>query len=496
MRRCGRAVAGAGVAGPGVAGGGSGRSVRPGGAAASDRRWRATRVILASLLAVAGLAACGGGGDGGDARGACDPRLLRELKAPVTIRFWHIMQRVNLTELRRQVRAFEAANPKIRVKLVNQAAYPELFEKFKAGLTSGDLPDVAQFEETTVQQLIDSRATVPVDACVQADRYPLDDFIPRTLEYYTVRGVLHAMPWPVSNPILIYDRAKFARAGLDPANPPRTFEEVREASRRIVEAGAARHGIALRIEPYVNEFFFAKSGQQYVNNNGGRDGRATRATLDTPIGRQIWAWWKEMVDSGLALNTGGSPGNFDHLLAVGTGDAAMAIEASAALGSILDVLQSGQYPGVEIGTGPLPALRPGGGVPVGDGSLWLSKRSSPVKRAAAWAFIKFLEAPEQQASLAAATGYVPVRRSAVNLKQLQDFWAARPEFRAAYDQLLVPGGPSANGSVIGDYQGVRDAVREGLTALLTQGLSPAEALARTERAATRAIQEYNRRIGG
>jgi sn-glycerol 3-phosphate transport system substrate-binding protein len=457
------------------------------------RGWRAAVAAATAALVLGG---CGGGGDGAGQAGDCEPGAYREADGPVTVTFWHVQQRVNLEELRRQVRAFEAEHPKIRVRLVNQAGYQELFEKFKAGLTSGDLPDVAQFEETTVQQLIDSRATVPVAECVRADRYPLDDFIPRTIEYYTVRGTLHALPWPVSNPILIYDRAKFARAGLDPATPPRTFEEVRDASRRIIAAGAARHGIALRIEPYVNEFFFAKSGQPYVNNNGGRDGRATRATLDTPIGRQIWTWWKEMVDDGLALNTGGAPGNFDHLLAVGTGDAAMAIEASGALGPILDVLQSGQYPGVEIGTGPLPALRTGGGVPVGDGSLWLSKRSSPARRAAAWELIKFLEAPEQQAALAAATGYVPVRESATQLKVLQDFWAARPEFRTAYDQLLVPGGPAANGSVIGDYQGVRDAVREGLTAMLTRDIPPARALAQTERAATRAIREYNRRIGG
>ena len=66
----------------------------------------------------------------------------------------------NLTELERQIAAFEATQDKVRVNLVDQTGYRESFEKYKAGLSSGDLPDLGQFEETTVQQLLDSESTV------------------------------------------------------------------------------------------------------------------------------------------------------------------------------------------------------------------------------------------------------------------------------------------------------------------------------------------------
>jgi sn-glycerol 3-phosphate transport system substrate-binding protein len=253
--------------------------------------------------------------------------------------------------------------------------------------------------------------------------------------------------------------------------------------------------LALRVAPYFNEFFYAKAGQQYVNHDGGRSARATAARLDNETGREIWAWWKDMVDSGLALNTGSAEGNFDHLLAIGTGDAAMSIEASSALGTILQVLESGQYPGVKIGAAPLPSIREGGGVPVGDGSLWITNRTAPEKQAAAWEFAKFLVAPEQQASLAIATGYVPVRRSAAAMPSVQAFWAGQPAFKVAYDQLLQPGGPAADGSVIGNYQGVRNAVIDGITSMLTQNTSVRDALRATQSTADRAITEYNARVG-
>ena len=436
------------------------------------------------LVALAVGVACSGGGSTSEratSSSECPVEALANARGPVQITFWHTQQRANLTELQRQIAAFEASQSKVRVKLVDQTGYRESFEKFKAGLSSGDLPDLGQFEETTVQQLLDSQSTVPIGACVAADGYDTSDFLPRSLGYYTVRDTLRAMPWTVSNPMLLFDPGKLRAAGLDPDHPPTTFAELEQASRQIVERGVAKHGMALPARDYFLEFFYAKSGQSYVNNDGGRRARATSATLDNPTGLKIWSWWQRMVESGLALNTGAVEGNFDHLLAIPSGEAAMTIEASGAIGPINEVLKSGEYPGVTIAGGPLPSLTGSGGVPVGDASLWISKRSSPEKQAAAWELIKFLVAKDQIVGFATASGYVPIRRSAAASPAVQEFWAANPAYRVAYDQLLAPGGPAADGSVIGAYQGVRDAVRDGLVAMLGDGVSPEEALARAQR---------------
>jgi sn-glycerol 3-phosphate transport system substrate-binding protein len=458
---------------------------------------RARSLVTVGVVVALVLGACSGGGDNesSDAQAGCPLDALAKAKQPVEIRFWNVQQRANLDELNRQTALFNSSQSKVHVTLVNQAGYIESLQKYKAGLSNGDLPDLAQFEETSVQTLLDSQSTVTLQDCVDADHYDLSDYIPRTISYYTVDQKLRALPWPVSNPILLYDKSKFRAAGLDPEKPPETLDDLRAMSRQIVASGATKYGIALRTQDYFNEFFYAKAGQQYVNRDGGRKGRATKALLDNPTGNAIWTWWKDMVSSGLALNTGSAEGNIDHLLAIGTGDAAMSIDASAALGSILQVLQSGQFPGVDPAAAALPSLKPGGGVPVGDGSLWISKRVAPAKQAAAWMFAKFLEEPKQQAALAAATGYVPVRQSAVEFPGLQAFWAKEPSFRVAYEQLLQPGGRAAIGSVIGNYQGVRDAVTDALTSMLTQGKSVDDALADAQSNADRAIAEYNDRVG-
>jgi sn-glycerol 3-phosphate transport system substrate-binding protein len=171
------------------------------------------------------------------------------------------------------------------------------------------------------------------------------------------------------------------------------------------------------------------------------------------------------------------------------------MEASAVLGTVRDALERGQYH-VKIGVGPLPSLNGGGGVPVGDGSLWIPKAAAPAKRAAAWQFVKYLSSAKEQADLAASLGYVPVRRSAASVAELQQTWARDPIFKVAYDQLVSgPTNLATIGPLIGDYQGVRDAVKDGMLSMLTGGLTPQAALAKAQKQADASIEAYNTRLG-
>ena len=318
---------------------------------------------------------------------------------------------------------------------MQQPDYPSEFVKYKAGLSSGDLPDLAQFEDTTVQQLVDSQSTVPVQDCIAASHYSLSDYLARALAFYRYHGVQQSMPWSVSNVIMYYNPVAFQKAGLNPNTPPQTFAQVTAASKKIVAAHAATHGVALPAKPYVFEFLLAKSGGQYVNNGNGRMARATAADLTSPTSLKVWRWWNQMLTSHLALATGSDPNNIDHLIAIATGNAAMTFEASGIIGPAEAVLASGQYPGVQIRTAPLPALTTGGGVPVGDGSLWISAHATLAKRAAAWQLIQYLDSPAEQASLAAESGYVPIRVSATKFPVLATKWANDPNYKVGYTQL-------------------------------------------------------------
>ncbi len=468
-------------------------------------RFRLVSTTLATALALS-LAACSGsgsngsagGGDGGGAKGsACPVTALAKASGTVSITFWHAMNRANEEVLQRLIDAYQAQQPKVKVQLINQTGYREAFEKYKAGLSTGDLPDLVQIEDTGTQQMVDTQSIIPIGDCVKADRYDTSDFVSRTLDYYTVSGTLWPMPFNVSNPVLYYDKNAFTAVSLDPEKPPSTLDEVEEYSAKLKTAGY-EFGYGLKLDPWFIEQLSAKSGVPFVNNGNGRDERATKAVFANPTGQEIFSWMKRMVDQRLAVtNSAEGPSAFDNLLGIRSKRNAMTIDSSAALGTISQVLASGEGGGVSLGVGPMPGAAGRGGILVGGAALYVPKKSSPVEQAAAWDLIKFLVSSANQAEWAAGTGYVPLRKSSIELPVIKDLWAKQPGYRVAYDQLITGVENTATaGPVLGPYQQVRDIVLAAEQRMFTQGDAAKAALDRAEAEANRALEEYNARVAG
>jgi len=469
------------------------------------------RLAVIGLVAALALAACGGGddstaggdgsdgGNGGDGKSAlpeCPLGAIDKAGAtPVKITVWHAMTRANEETLQALTDDFNKSQSDVKVKLVNQTSYTDTLTKYKAGLGTGDLPDLVQIEDTGLQLMLDSQSILPAQSCIDAEDYDLSDHVQRVVQYYSVKGVLYPVPFNVSNPILYYNRKAFEKAGLDPDAPPTSLDDVRRAAEAIVDSGAAKFGFALKTDPWFLEQWLAKAGMPYVNNDNGRTERATATAFDSDAGREIFTFLDSMVADGLAQNTG--EGGFDNLLALGNDSAAMTIDTSAALGTISQVLGEGQFPNVELGAAAMPGPVGEGGILVGGAALYIVNKTSPEHQEAAWRYAKFLNEPQSQATWSAGTGYVPIRRSATELEPLASQWRDEPAYRVAYDQLIsgVENVATA-GPVIGDYVGVRKAVSDALSSMFSQGTDPAAALARAAQGGDAAIEEYNARIGG
>ncbi|MBA3302805.1 MAG: ABC transporter substrate-binding protein [Acidimicrobiia bacterium] len=467
--------------------------------------------LLAVLAVTATIAACGapGGDDEGGAAGSagagsggraavdaadCPVDALESAEGPVEIDFWHSMTAANEETLAAMTEDYNASQDRVRVNLAFQGTYDESSDKFVTALRGGDLPGLVQLEETRLQLMIDSGAVLPAQACVEADDYDLSDHLEVVLDQFTVEEVLWPMPFNVSSPLLYYNTKAFERAGLDPDAPPTTFEELRQASEALVAAEASRTGFALELSPGYIEQWLAKADETLVDNDNGRSDRATATRLDQPIVSEVYEFLDGLIEDGLATSVGRNPTGADHLLAIASGDAAMTIASSAALGSAFALLDSGNYPGVGAGVAPFPGPDEGG-VLVGGASLYLvDKGISDEQKAASWDFAKWLNEPEQQARWHVGTGYIPIRKSAATVAEVTTQWEERPQFRVAYDQLLDDGA-NFGGPVIGPYKEVREAVTSSLERMVVEDQPPDQALAAAKEAADAAITDYNDRVG-
>ena len=123
-----------------------------------------------------------------DLASECGLAAFARATKPVDITFWNQNQtQVNSDWLKKTTAAFNASQDDVHVSLLQFPNYQDLLTKYLGGLSSGDLPDLFQPEDTTVQRLIDSRSTVPMQACVDADHYSLKDFLPRATAFYSYK---------------------------------------------------------------------------------------------------------------------------------------------------------------------------------------------------------------------------------------------------------------------------------------------------------------------
>jgi sn-glycerol 3-phosphate transport system substrate-binding protein len=162
----------------------------------------------------------------------------------------------------------------------------------------------------------------------------------------------------------------------------------------------------------------------------------------------------------------------------------------------MDVLEKG-VEGVEIGVAAVPGVPGSTGAPLlGHRVLWTINLRPEEEQEAAWKFIKWLMEPEQQAEWFAGSGYLPVRHSAIDQPAAKDVVAKYPQFQVPLDLYLEsPTTPAALGAVLAPFYQVREALYQGIEAMLSGTKDPDQALEDAAARANQIIEEYNRRVG-
>jgi len=450
-------------------------------------------LFLAVLSLV--LTACGGGGGGG-------PAEKETPSGPVNITFWHSEPASGNDNLVKLVDRFNASQNEVKVEPTFQGNSTELTLKLIASMPSGNVPAVAYMSEVFAQAMMDSGEITPIQEYLNQEDYDLSDFAPASIAYYTIDSTLYSMPCGLAVPLMYYNKIPFREAGLDPAQPPKDLDEVRAASEKLAQRDSAgnvtRYGLALEIQPWFFRFMVAGAGEPYVNNDNGRDGFATEVAFDNEAGQEFFQWWYDMVHDGLALNVGWDPTGANALLAVGARKAVMVLSTSAALRSVMDVLETG-IEGVELGVAPVPGIPgkvPEGSPGVYGRSLWIMNARPKEEQDAAWKFIKWFAEPEQQAEWFAGSGYLPVRNSAYDLPAAKDIIAKYPQFEIPADLFARTATTTAAlGALLAPFQQVEDSIRAAIESMLSGSASPDEALAAAVKASNAAIKEYNDRMG-
>ena len=232
----------------------------------------------------------------------------------------------------------------------------------------------------------------------------------------------------------------------------------------------------------------AEQGALLVNNNNGRDGRATEVLLTSDAAKNIVNWIKTLNDNGYYTYTG-TLEDWDGSDAIFTeGQVMFHITSTANIGNIVEAAS-----GFEVDTAPLPipAESERTGVIVGGASVWVMEGHPEDELTAARDFILYMTNTENMESWHKLTGYFPVRNSSVDALEQEGWFTENPRFEVAFDQMLsTETVPATAGALMGPFPEIRTIIEEAIQKVLN-GQEVDAALEEAKRLADNALEQYN-----
>jgi multiple sugar transport system substrate-binding protein len=185
---------------------------------------RVAAVFAAALVGSMSLTACGSsGGEGEDTAGA---------DGVVKVTFWQQkFEDYQQAWFKKAVNDFNAAHPKIKVEYLVVPG-DTWDQKLKAAQAAGNQPDVATTNYGRIRPGVADGQFAPLDELMPAEAFT--DIKDNVKSFVTVDGQVFGYPMLVEPSTVLYYRTDLARAaGLDPANPPKTWAELVDWSRKL-----------------------------------------------------------------------------------------------------------------------------------------------------------------------------------------------------------------------------------------------------------------------
>jgi multiple sugar transport system substrate-binding protein len=370
---------------------------------------------LATLAAV-GLSATAWGAT--PVASAAAPSAV-ESRGPITI--WLSNNTAELEWGNAMVDAWNAEHPDEQIESQEIPAGRTSEEVIGAAITAGNAPClVFNTAPAAVPQFQRQGGLVSLDSFEDGADYVAARTGDRAEQYRSSDGGLYQMPWKANPVMIIYNRAVFEEAGLDPDDPPlATYDEFLETSQILVDSGGVQAAIwpspaGEFFQPWFDFYplYIAQTGLMLVE-----DGQATFASED---GFAVANFWRSLYDAGL------TPREAYPADAFADGESAMSIVGPWAIAVYGD--------DIDWGVVPVPTAE---GTPAEEIATFSDEKSIGMftaceNQATAWDVLKFATSEEQDGALLEATGQMPMRTDL--LGTFADYFEANPDYAVFAEQ--------------------------------------------------------------
>lgn len=405
------------------------------------RRQVSRRALLRGMVGVGGaalLAACGGGSQPAASNEApatsneapatsnesptSAPAVVSETGSTVEITYWGSFSSSSGEAEQAIVDEFNASQSDVKVNYQYQGSYEDTAQKLTAGLQARSVPEVCLLSDVWWFKFYLAEAIAPLNDLAQAEKVNLDDYEPVLLNEGLRNGKYYWIPFARSTPLFYYNRDAWEEAGL-PDRGPETWSELQEWSEKltkkdgdIITRAAFGHPNGASYVAWLFQGVVWQFGGQYSTPE-------FKITLDDPnVARASMMYHDSVNVDKWAIAS--QDLNKDFL-----GGAICSMMAST--GSLTGIERDAEF---RVGTAFLPK-ETYFGCPTGGSGMAILSSVPAEKQQAAMKFVAYATSPEKTTFWAKATGYMPVRKSAVTSDEMKAFFDEHPNFKVAVEQL-------------------------------------------------------------
>lgn len=277
--------------------------------------------------------------------------------------------------------------------------FSEIIQKYGAAAAGGTAPDALSLDLVYTPAFAAAGQLEDVTDLAKALPY-LGSLSPAHLKIATYKGRIYGLPFSAEGSVMLWNKALFKRAGLDPDKGPTTWAEIAEDAAKVNALGGDIRGfyfagscagcMAFTLTPLV-----WASGGQVLNDDG------SKASLDSAQLRGAIALYRDLVAKGTVPAGAQTDTGANFFGAFATGKVGMAPLGAFAIGAL-----NTQYAQIDYGVGFLPGKDGGWSSFAGGDNLVVTKGSKklPVIKA----FLDYAYSLEGQTILA-KYGSLPVR---------------------------------------------------------------------------------------
>ncbi len=343
---------------------------------------------------------------------------------PVTITLWSSFSGTNGEAETELVKRFNESQDNVVVDYQFQGSYEETAQKVTAALQARTAPDVSLLSDVWWFKFYLSQTILPLDDLISAQSIDVTDYQDSLINEGVRKGQHYWVPFARSTPLFYYNKEKWAAAGL-PDRGPETWDEFMEWAPQLTEMDGGEMKTTAFAHPdgasYIAWLF---QGVAWQFNGAYSDADFNMLMTDDAT-IEAGQFYKDTVyEYKWAVPSKDIVADFINGLTAST---------MASTGSMGGIKANATF---EFGTAMLPKKYQFGCCTGGSGLSILSTTPEE-KRGPSMEYIAFASNPENTTFWAKSTGYMPVRKSALESDEMQAYFEEFPQFKTATEQLAL-----------------------------------------------------------